>query len=198
MGGTLRWIGRYERKIRRRDKAAILNPKPDPPAEKKVKPKLAPETEEALPDSWWQEHRLRKRGLAQQPDPDPNFRPDLGLGKVKKDKPTERIGTEVNTRKKDKKGKEKVGKGGIPGLEIIMNYKPSIPLTGVRLTVGYSRTSTTPPLDWWLRTDGIDETSIKGIVWEWSVIRSGPLTIYNRPSTQSVPLISHDVPGIVR
>lgn len=136
----LRVVGRYERKIRRRDKAAIL--KPRPPAEKKVKqePEQEPprpvsksEKEADLPDSWWEEHRQRKRGLHHPPDPDPG----LGSGRRRnvEDVGLRRTLTALDTRKKEKVKKEKVKRGGIPGLEMIRNYKPSIPISGSRLTV---------------------------------------------------------------
>ena len=53
-------IGLYERKLRRRERAAILNPKTPPPPGDHAPPVHEPDE---LPDEWWDEFRRSKRGL---------------------------------------------------------------------------------------------------------------------------------------
>lgn len=181
------WIGRYERKTRRRDKAAILNPKP-PLLAKTSNPHLAlPDAEagidaQGLSDQWWDDHRQRKRAIA----PVPEQSPEPSGSRLVKKGVRKRIGTEVDTRKKER-GK----KSSIPGLEFIRNYKPSVPIPASRLTVSQPQTphpySSTPG---WVLIWGIDDTwSIEGIVWEWGIIRSGPSEEYNRTPNRSVIVI---------
>lgn len=150
-------IGRYERKIRRRDKAAILNPKPL--TEKKVKPELRtaepepePQSDAAvLPDEWWENHRLQKRGL---PPPHPHPRGQAGPSRPKTQ---DDDGIDMGTRGKwigtvgetKKKEKERASKGGIPGWNVIRNYKPSIPIAEGRITVCPSSRASK-----WAVTDG--------------------------------------------
>jgi hypothetical protein len=119
------WSGRNERKIRRREKAAILKPKP---------PSLSPAEAEELDQEWWDNYRAQKQGLLLDKDVEVLRNRDIEAEVERGEMIMEK---KENRRLQQRIPKSKVrGKGkGIPGIEIIEAYKPMTTALGPRMTV---------------------------------------------------------------
>lgn len=138
-GSKLR-IGRNERKLRRRDKAAILKPKP-PPEEK-----------EELNQEWWDNYRAQK-----QAPPSENRGMEVeNAHMIMEKKENRRIQSRIP------RAKGRGGRGGVPGIEIIEAYKPMTTALGPRMTV--SSCSSSP--EFLFQSPFPSCTSPRAVFWE--------------------------------
>ena len=121
--------GRNERKIRRRDKAAILRPKPPPPLQDQSHDR---KDHDKLDQEWWDRHRAAKLGITPS---------NVHVGREREvEKAEEAIERKENRRLQQRipRAKGRREKDAIPGLGIIESYKPMTTALGPRMTVSIS------------------------------------------------------------
>lgn len=150
--------------MRRRAKAAIVNPKAEP-----APPMASIESDpQDLPDEWWDDFRRRKRG-----QPTPADQPVLeGRQRTqtieRQPRPRSRV-VRKGGGDRNKRGERK--KSRLKGMDVVMDYKPSIPIPAARLTVrpapsfAYCQTL----------NQAVTAHVVEGSLRQWTIVRS-PLT----------------------
>lgn len=118
-------IGRNERKHRRREKAAILKPKPPPVSQN---PQMS---QKELDQEWWDRHRAQKQGLNLPPSNTDER--DRGMDMERAEMMIER--KENRRQQRIPKAKGRKEGGGIPGLDIVESYRPMTTALGPRMAV---------------------------------------------------------------
>lgn len=138
--------------MRRREQAAIVKPGKRTNGTTKPVVDAGHDRDGQLSDSWWDEHRRLKRGEIE-PAPSTHAQCTRDSPVVGRRSRTAGAGTgadadavaEETAGKPGRGGRKGKGKAkakgkrekrlGLPGLDIVMNYKPEIPITTSRLTV---------------------------------------------------------------